>query len=196
MDWTTKQRETIEKKDSDILVAAAAGSGKTAVLVEKIKRLVIEEKTDIDRFLVVTFTRAAASEMKEKIADALISESEKDPESADFLSKQLEKLSTSSISTFDSFAIDIVRQYFHVIDIEPDLVICEPEEVILMEKEAAEETFDEIYESSDPEMMAFLDAYSGNKNDYDLKEKVISLYKSLMAMPEGLLWLEKAIPVS
>lgn len=195
MDWTTKQRETIEKKDSDILVAAAAGSGKTAVLVEKIKRLVIEEKTDIDRFLVVTFTRAAASEMKEKIADALISESEKDPESADFLSKQLEKLSTSSISTFDSFAIDIVRQYFHVIDIEPDLVICEPEEVILMEKEAAEETFDEIYESSDPEMMAFLDAYSGNKNDYDLKEKVISLYKSLMAMPEGLLWLEKAIPV-
>ena len=83
MNWTEKQKEVIDSNGSDLLVAAAAGSGKTAVLVERIKRLIIEEKKDIDRFLVVTFTRAAASEMKEKIADALISQAGDDPDTAE-----------------------------------------------------------------------------------------------------------------
>ena len=145
MNWTEKQKEVIDSNGSDLLVAAAAGSGKTAVLVERIKRLIIEEKKDIDRFLVVTFTRAAASEMKEKIADALISQAGDDPDTAEEMQIQLEKLGEAWISTFDSFIIDIVRQYFYIIDIEPDLEICSPEDAALINIESMDETFDRLY---------------------------------------------------
>ncbi|MBQ9180085.1 MAG: UvrD-helicase domain-containing protein, partial [Firmicutes bacterium] len=96
MNWTERQREVIDQSGSDLLVAAAAGSGKTAVLVERIKRLVIEEGVPIDRFLVVTFTRAAAAEMKEKIVDAITKAAEEDPAKSAMLRRQLDKLPTSS----------------------------------------------------------------------------------------------------
>lgn len=128
MNWTERQKEVIDQSGSDLLVAAAAGSGKTAVLVERIKRLVIEEGVPIDRFLVVTFTRAAAAEMKEKIVDAITKAAEEDPAKSAMLRRQLDKIPTSSISTFDSFAIDIVRDYFYVIDIEPNLSVIDPDE--------------------------------------------------------------------
>ena len=193
MNWTEKQKEVIDSNGSDLLVAAAAGSGKTAVLVERIKRLIIEEKKDIDRFLVVTFTRAAASEMKEKIADALISQAGDDPDTAEEMQIQLEKLGEAWISTFDSFIIDIVRQYFYIIDIEPDLEICSPEDAALINIESMDETFDRLYAEGREEVIRFLDAYSSPKSDKMLKEKLMDLYDSLRAMPGCLDWLEESI---
>lgn len=192
MEWTDRQKEVIEKKNTDILVAAAAGSGKTAVLVEKIKRLIIDDGVGIDKFLIVTFTRAAASEMKEKIADALMEHAQRDKAATAYLHEQLEKLSNASISTFDAFAIDIVRNYFYIIDIDPDLEICAPEESAILSSEAMDETFELLYESCEEDVLDFLDAYSSPKSDKVLKDTLISIYSEIMSMPMGLEWLKKA----
>ena len=136
MKWTKEQQEAIELRNKNILVAAAAGSGKTAVLVERIKRLILEEGTSIDRMLVVTFTNAAAAEMKEKIRTAILQTvtemlEESGHEGADpsdgekvrFLKGQLDLLSSANISTFHAFALEVIRRFFYLINIEPDFHI-------------------------------------------------------------------------
>ena len=106
MDWTKEQKEAIELRNKNILVAAAAGSGKTAVLVERIKRLILEEKCSVDRMLIVTFTNAAAAEMKEKIQKTINSEisamirDKSDSDDISFLKHQLSLISSANISTF------------------------------------------------------------------------------------------------
>lgn len=193
MDWTKRQREVIDHNSGDLLVAAAAGSGKTAVLVEKIKRLIIDEGVDVSKFLVVTFTRAAASEMKEKIIEAITKAAAESPEKRDYLSKQLDKLPSASISTFDSFAAEIVREYFYVIDIDPNLSIAGAEDTAIMKKEAVDEVFSEIYEEKDPGLLSFLDSYSSHKSDRMMKDNIISIYEEMMSMPEGIHWIRKAM---
>ena len=195
MQWTEKQKEVIEDRGSDLLVSAAAGSGKTAVLVERIKRLIIEDGVDIDRLLIVTFTRAAASEMKEKIADALMEQALSEPETAALMQKQMDRLNDARISTIDSFVIDIVRQYFYVIDIEPDLKIISPEESALIRNDAMDLVFEELYEEDESWFTDLLDGYSGHKNDLALKERIMTLYEQMMSMPDGLKWFEQALDV-
>ena len=193
MRWTERQKEVIEQKGSDLLVAAAAGSGKTAVLVERILKLIIEDGVPIDKFLVVTFTRAAASEMKEKIIDAITLAATETPEKSAMLRRQLDKVNTSSISTFDSFAMDIVRNYFYVIDIDPNLQVASDEDATLLKDEAMNEVFEKIYTDEDPETIAYVDAFSSYKNDADLKYKLLKIYDSIMALPQGLDWLSESI---
>ena len=109
--WTKEQQEAIDKKGSNILVAAAAGSGKTAVLVERIIKKIINDKVDIDKILVVTFTSAAASEMRERILDAIYKKLEEYPEDEN-LQKQINLLNKASICTIDSFCLDVIRNNF------------------------------------------------------------------------------------
>ena len=111
--WTREQNLAINEKDSNILVAAAAGSGKTAVLVERIINKVINE--DIDKILVVTFTNAAASEMRERILDAIYKRLEDEPENA-HLQRQINLLNKASISTIHAFCLDVIRNNFFEID--------------------------------------------------------------------------------
>ena len=132
MNWTEKQRETIETRGKNILVAAAAGSGKTAVLVERIRRMAMEEGIPLDSMLIVTFTRAAAAEMKEKIRRSLKAKLEEDPSARE----QLERLSRAQISTFHSFSLDVVRHFFFLTDLEPDISICDDTKSKLMKEEA------------------------------------------------------------
>ena len=110
--WTAGQLEAIETRDKNILVSAAAGSGKTAVLVERIKQLIIKDKTSLDEFLIVTFTKAAASEMKEKLLKAINKEIKENPENSSFLRRQLDVITNANISTFHSFALEVIRRYF------------------------------------------------------------------------------------
>ena len=112
--WTPVQEKAIKLRNKNILVSAAAGSGKTAVLVERIKRLIIEDKKGIDRMLIVTFTNAAAAEMKEKIVKAIETELEVESENEQFLRKQLDNIVNAQISTFHAFALDIMRRYFQL----------------------------------------------------------------------------------
>ena len=144
--WTPVQEKAIKLRNKNILVSAAAGSGKTAVLVERIKRLIIEDKKGIDRMLIVTFTNAAAAEMKEKIVKAIETELEVESENGQFLRKQLDNIVNAQISTFHAFALDIMRRYFQLIDVEPDFSVGDPGDVEVLMWEAVDEMFEDRFE--------------------------------------------------
>mgnify|MGYP000344122694 FL=1 len=147
--WTPVQEKAIKLRNKNILVSAAAGSGKTAVLVERIKRLIIEDKKGIDRMLIVTFTNAAAAEMKEKIVKAIETELEVESENGQFLRKQLDNIVNAQISTFHAFALDIMRRYFQLIDVEPDFSVGDPGDVEVLMWEAVDEMFEDRFEADD-----------------------------------------------
>ncbi|HPR24696.1 MAG TPA: UvrD-helicase domain-containing protein, partial [Bacillota bacterium] len=145
MKWTPEQKKAIELRNTSILVSAAAGSGKTAVLVARIEHIItgadISEEIQykpvpIDRMLVVTFTNAAASEMKEKISAALNNAALESPKNLSLIQNQLYALQNANISTFHSFAMEVVRRYFHLTDIDPDFKICDEVESTIMKSEA------------------------------------------------------------
>jgi len=144
--WTEDQEKAILTRDCNILVAAAAGSGKTAVLVERIIKIVTDEErpTDIDKLLVVTFTNAAASEMRERIAAAISKELHKNPQSK-LLQRQLTLLNKSSITTIHSFCLEVIRSNFHVVDLDPNFRIADTTEAVLLKQEALEDLFEERY---------------------------------------------------
>lgn len=193
MKWTTKQAEAIETRDKNILVSAAAGSGKTAVLVERILRLIIEEHIGVDELLVVTFTNAAASEMKGKIISAIRKKIEEHPEDALFLREQLGNMYKTSISTFHSFALDIIRKYFFVIDMEPNLKVGEQTQTVLMKTAVIDEVFEEEFACNDKAFIDFLNRYGSAKDEQQLKTELLTLYERIMAMPEPWQWLHEAI---
>ena len=193
MKWTQKQQEAIKNRGQNILVSAAARSGKTAVLVERIRTLVIEERVPVDRILVVTFTKAATSEIKEKIAKALQAEIRKTPHNLPFLKEQSDKVYRSSISTFHSFAMDIIQNYFHVIGADPDLKVCDETEASLMKSDSMDETFRFFFEEDHEDFRDFLHAYGTVKNEDGLKGNLLEIYEKIQSMPETLEWLESNI---
>ena len=146
--WTKEQSQAIETSGNNILVAAAAGSGKTAVLVERIINKILNKEINIDEILVVTFTNAAASEMRERVLEAIYKKIEKNPEDTS-LAKQITLLSRSSICTIDSFCLDVVRNHFYEIGISPNFRIADTTELELLKQETIEELFDEKYELED-----------------------------------------------
>src|SRR5690625_776794 len=138
--WTKEQEKAIYTKHKDILVAAAAGSGKTAVLVERIIQRILAEDDpiDIDNLLVVTFTRAAAQEMKNRIGHALEEAIAENP-SSHHLKKQLSLLQRASISTIHSFCLDVVRQYAYLLDIDPAFRMADTMEIDLIKQDVIDE---------------------------------------------------------
>lgn len=148
MDWTKEQKEAIYEKDSNILVAAAAGSGKTAVLVERIIHKIIDEGIDIDKILVVTFTNAAASEMRERILDAIYKKLEENPEDRK-LHRQITLLNKASICTIHSFCLDVIRNNFYEIDTSANFRIGDTAEIELLKNDVIEELFEKKYEEQD-----------------------------------------------
>ena len=137
--WTQEQQNVIDSRGGNLLVAAAAGSGKTAVLVERIIQMILNSdlKIDIDKLLVVTFTNAAASEMRERIGDAISKKLDENPED-EHLQDQLVLLNKASITTIHSFCLEVIKSNFHRIGDET--------ECSLMKLEAIDETFDILYE--------------------------------------------------
>ena len=133
--WTEEQKQAIYEAGNNILVAAAAGSGKTTVLVERIIRKIIEDHVDIDKILVVTFTNAAASEMRERILNALYKEIDKDPLNQQ-LRKQIVLLNKASICTIDAFCLDIIRNNFFEIEASSNFRIADNTELELLKQEA------------------------------------------------------------
>lgn len=188
--WTDEQQSAIETRNCNLLVAAAAGSGKTAVLVERIIRMITdkEKPVDIDKLLVVTFTNAAASEMRGKIAAAITKELEKNPTSKN-LQKQLSLLNKANITTMHSFCLNVIKSNFHIIDLDPMFRILDDTEGILLQSEVLEELFERKYEEEDNEFLELVEAYSSSKNDEKLKEIVLNLYKFAMSGPEPEEWL-------
>lgn len=188
--WTEEQQKAIETRKCNLLIAAAAGSGKTAVLVERIIRIITNEESpvDIDRLLVVTFTSAAASEMRERIASAITKALEKSPNSRN-LQKQLTLLSRANITTMHSFCLDVIKNNFHIIDLDPAFRILDETEGMLLRSEVLEELFEDKYENDDKEFLDLVEAYSDSKSDDKLKDIVLDLYKFSMSGPWPQRWL-------
>ncbi|MBX7291545.1 helicase-exonuclease AddAB subunit AddA [Clostridium chauvoei] len=192
--WTKEQLQSITTRNCNLLVAAAAGSGKTAVLVERIIRIITNEENpiDIDRLLVVTFTSAAAAEMRERIAAAISKALEENPNSK-VLQRQLTLLSRSNITTMHSFCLDVIKNHFHTIDLDPSFRISDETENTLLKLEIINELFEDYYEEEDKDFKNLLESYSGYRDDEKLKDIVLDLYRFSMSGPWPERWLlEKA----
>lgn len=188
--WTKEQLKAIETRRCNLLVAAAAGSGKTAVLVERIIRIVTDEKNpvDIDKLLVVTFTSAAAAEMRERIAFAITKALERNPSSKN-LQRQLTLLSRANITTMHSFCLDVIKNNFHTIDLDPAFRIGDETEGTLLKNEIMDELFEDMYEKDDMEFFSLVEAYAGSRDDEKLKEIILNLYRFSMSGPWPEKWL-------
>ncbi len=190
--WTKEQLLAINEKGQNILVAAAAGSGKTAVLVERIINKITNEKIDIDKILVVTFTKAAASEMRGRILDTIYKEIEKDTNNT-HLQKQITLLSKANICTIDSFCLDVVKNNFFEIGISPNLKIAESTEIEILKQEILEEIFEEKYENEEKEFLELVDTYTNYRGDEALKDVVLEVYTFIQSTPFPGEWLKEKI---
>ena len=190
--WTKEQSEAIYTRRCNLLVAAAAGSGKTAVLVERIIQIITNEENpvDIDKLLVVTFTSAAAAEMRERIANAISKKLDDRPDSKS-LQKQLTLLSRANITTMHSFCLDVIKNYFYTIDLDPSFRIADDTECTLMKNEIIEELFEELYENDDDNFKTLVESYSGSRDDEKLKDMILRLYSFSMSGPWPERWLNE-----
>ncbi len=190
--WTTEQLQAIESKGSNILVAAAAGSGKTAVLVERIIHKIIDDKMDIDKLLVVTFTNAAAAEMRERILEAIYKELEQDPAN-EHLQKQITLLNKASICTIHSFCLDVIRNHFYEIDLPSNFRIAEPTEIDLLKQEVLEDLLEQKYIDQDSDFLELLETYTGYRGDEPLQELILSIYRFIQSSPFPEKWLQEKV---
>ncbi len=183
--WTDDQWKAIAARDKDILVAAAAGSGKTAVLVERIIQKILskEEPIDVDQLLVVTFTSASAAEMRHRIGEALEKAIDQDPESRN-LRKQLSLLNKATISTLHSFCMEVIRKYYYLIDIDPGFRIADETEAQLIRDEVMDELFEEEYGKKDNEaFFNLVDSFTSDRSDAALMDIVRSIYDFAQSNP-------------
>lgn len=196
--WTAEQQKVISQRDCNILVSAAAGSGKTAVLVERIITMITdkEKPIDIDRLLVVTFTNAAAAEMRERIGKAIEKRLESEPENM-HLQKQATLVRNAQIITLHSFCQNVIRNYFNEIDLDPNFRIGDETELKLLKNDVLEEVFEEYYEKGEEDFLELVECYSGSKSDQGLVDLVLQLHTFAMSYPWPKEWLqEKLVPFS
>ncbi len=193
MKWTEKQQEVISRRKRNILVSAAAGSGKTAVLVERIIQRILDEeqKVDIDRILVVTFTNAAASEMRERIADAIEKKLEEEPGNAHLL-RQSSLIHNARITTIHSFCKSVIQNYFYKINLEPAFRIGDDGEIQLLKSDVLDRLLENEYEEGKDTFLTFAERFSSDKKDKPLKEAILRVYEYAMSAPWPKQWLEEA----
>ena len=191
MNWTEEQKKAIYSRDKNLLVAAAAGSGKTAVLVERISQMIIDNIVDVDKMLIVTFTNAAAQEMRSRIHEAIekrIAE-ETNPNLLGRLERQAILLGGASIMTFHAFCLSVIKRNFSKIDLDPKFREADERELNILKQEIIEELFEEKY-SDDKSFLTFSDNFGGNVHgDEKLYGIVLDLYKTSCSRPYPEEWL-------
>ena len=201
MQWTEEQKQAIEGRGQSLLVSAAAGSGKTAVLVERILRQVMDpnEPVMLDRMLVVTFTNAAAAQMKEKIRDRLQKALEEDPENK-LLQEQCERMAQTSIMTIHSFCLQVIRDYITGIpELDPGFRIGDETEMELLRSDVLSAVLEEFYTQyeEDPaagaEFGSLAQSYGGRRQDENLEELVLRVFAYTESMPNPEEWLQNAV---
>lgn len=192
--WTEEQQQVISLKDRSLLVSAAAGSGKTAVLVERIIQKITDRvhPLDIDQLLVVTFTKAAAAEMRERIMAAIDTRLAEEPENT-HLQKQKMLLPSAMITTIDSFCMSVLREYFDTIDLDPGFRVGDPQEMILLKQDVAEQLLEDCYQDPPEGFLDFVGAYSSGKLDKGLTEWILKVYDFSQSYPWPEEWLENSL---
>lgn len=193
--WTEDQWKAIMASGQDILVAAAAGSGKTAVLVERIIKKITSENNpiDVDELLVVTFTNASAAEMRHRIGEALEKAIDSNPNSV-HLKKQLSLLNRASISTLHSFCLDVIRKYYYLIDVDPGFRIADETEGQLLRDEVIEDLFEEEYgKDGNQPFFNLVDAFTNDRSDEGLKDIIVDLFDFARSNPSPDAYLDSIV---
>ena len=168
------------------------GSGKTAVLVERIIHKVTQEKVDIDKILVVTFTNAAASEMRQRILEAIYKKIDENPNNIN-LQRQVTLLNKASICTIHSFCLEVIKNNFYEIDTSANFSIGDSAEMELLKQQVLEEIMEEKYETRDEGFIKLINTYTNYKKDDDLKDLVLQIYKYMQSMPFPEKWLKEQV---
>ena len=168
------------------------GSGKTAVLVERIINKVINDKVDIDKILIVTFTSAAASEMRERILEAIYKKLEEDPTNID-LQRQIILLNKSNISTIHSFCLDIIRNNFYEINTSANFRVADTAEIDLLKQEIIDDLFEEKYIEENKEFNKLLNIYTNYRGDDNLRQLILNVYRFIQSSPFPKQWLEEQV---
>ena len=181
--WTPAQRAAIEDRGGALLVSAAAGSGKTAVLTERAVRLITdpEHPVDADKLLIVTFTNAAAAELRARIGQALLRLSQQQPHNTS-LRRQRMLLQRAPICTIDAFCLDLLHKHFQALDIPPDFAPADPGSVEVLRASALAETLENAYR--DPDFCAFADLYGKGRTDQAAGNTILHVYDFLRALPD------------
>jgi ATP-dependent helicase/nuclease subunit A len=193
--WSDDQWKAITLAGEDMLVAAAAGSGKTAVLVERIIRKLCDTESpiDVDRLLVATFTKAAAAEMRHRIGEALETALERNPNHS-HLKRQLAMLGSASITTLHSFCMEVIQRHYTLIPLDPGFRIAAESETSLLRQEVLEELFEQKYsnETGQTPFLSLVDWYGGEKGDDAVFWLVLRLYDFSRSHPWPEVWLQQA----
>lgn len=191
--WTEDQQKVIDLRKRNILVSAAAGSGKTAVLVERIVGMVTDKAhpVDIDRLLIVTFTNAAAAEMRERISNAIEKALDANP-SDEHLQRQLTLIHNAQITTIDSFCLYVVRNHFYEIDMEPNFRIGDEGEFKLLRQDVLKKVLEAHYANPSETFSAFMEGYAPGRSDDAVAEMILSLYQFSRSYPWPKQWLDSA----
>lgn len=190
--WTEEQQKVIRLRNRNILVSAAAGSGKTAVLVERIIQMLTQGKhpVDVDRLLIVTFTEAAAAEMKERIRTAIERKLEEHPENV-HLQRQATLIHSAQITTIHSFCLSVIREHFHVLGIDPGFRIAEEGELKLLKQDVLEELLEACYAEGEKAFLEFAEKLGSGRDDRKLEERILQLYEYSRSYPRPGRWLQQ-----
>lgn len=204
--WTVEQQKVIDTRNSNILVSAAAGSGKTAVLVERIITRLTKDTNpiNIDELLIVTFTEAAAAEMKERILAAIENALYQNPDD-EHLQRQISLIHNASITTIHSFCMSVIKSYFYTIDLDPVFRVGDEGELTLLKSEVVESLLEEEYqkvldlkdekESIDHNFLRFVESFATGKKDQNLEQIIESIYTYSRSYPMPEVWLESCLEV-
>ncbi len=197
IEWKPAQEKAINADGNNILVSAAAGSGKTAVLVERVIRKVcdVDHPADLDRMVIITFTRAAASQMRDKIYEALrehLKEGDYSDEMKGHLKRQLMRVHNARISTIDSLCMEIVKENFQRVDIDPSFRIADEAECGLIKKDVVTALIEDCYAEPTDEFLKFVGFYT-DKNDNALADIILRLYDFSQSHPEPDKWIERCM---
>ena len=190
VEWTEEQRQVIESRNKNLLVSAAAGSGKTAVLVERIIRMVTDpdHPIDIDKLLVMTFTNAAAAEMRERIGAAIERKLEETPED-EHLQIQAALVHHAQITTIDSFCLNLIRDHFNRLDLDPSFRIGDEGELLLLRKDVMRDMLEDYYENGGERFEQFVETYARGKDDSGIDEYIMQVYTFAQSNPFPKQWL-------
>lgn len=192
--WTKEQKKVIELRGRNILVSAAAGSGKTAVLVERIITMLTakENPVSVEQLLIVTFTEAAAAEMKERIRKAIEKKLEEQPGN-EYLMQQATLIHNAQITTIHSFCLSVIRDHFHAIDLEPGFRIGEEGELKLLRHDVLEELLEEQYTEGRQQFLDFVSAYGNGRDDKKIEELILKIYEFSRSYPNAGGWLDSCV---
>lgn len=194
--WTSDQQAVIDSRDENVLVAAAAGSGKTAILTERIVGILTDDKhpVDTDRILVLTFTRAAAAEMRSRIAEGIERKIAENPANQRWRQQKM-LLANAQISTLDSFCSRLVRDHFDRLDIDAGFRIADEGELRILKKETAEDVLEGYYGAAGSSFIDFAEKYGIGTNDDNLIDMILAVYHMAQGSPWPDRWLDRCLKI-